>query len=103
MARLRQAEAGAEKNLDGDSAGLEAMRGALEAVAATPSPMEAAPSPSWAVRVAQGWQGEAARAPIAGWQASSRPPGIFVFGSTRATPEVAWDEDEDETSELSEA
>ena len=30
---------------------------------------------------------------------------MFVFGSTHATPEVAWDEDEDETSEseLSEA
>ena len=46
MARLRQAEAGAEATLDGG--GLEAMRGALAAVEATPSPMETAPSPSWA-------------------------------------------------------
>ena len=91
MKRLRQeaaAEAGAEVALDGVSSGLEAMRGALAAVAATPQP-EAAPSRTRTVSVpappdlADPRAGPQ-RAPIAGWQAWSRPPGVRVFGSTRA-------------------
>jgi len=90
MARLRQAEAGAEATLDGG--GLEAMRGALAAVAATPSPMEAAPSPSWAgMALPPLAPGEAFRIKRPGLLAyrqareyTQAAPGVFVFGGTSA-------------------
>ena len=99
MARLRQAVAGVEATLDGG--GLEAMRGALAAVAATPSPMEAAPSPSWAgMALPPLAPGEAFRIKRPGLLAyrqareyTQAAPGVFVFGGTSAAPAVSSGED----------
>ena len=97
MARLRQAEAvetGAEETLDGASAGLEAMRGALAAVAAAPQP-QAAPtakvSPSLASITLPAWDPTAKcwRKPVADQRSGG---GVYVFGKTPATPVAAWGE-----------
>ncbi len=85
MERLRQAEAEALKDkpeADASDAGLGAMRAAIAATkeSALRTRTVSVPAPPELADPRAGPQ----RAPIAGWQAWSRPPGVRVFGSTRA-------------------
>ena len=86
MARLRQQVEAASSSVE--ESGLDAMRAALAAAAAPPSPMEVAPRPSRAAWV--GWEppplapGEAFRVKRVGLLEARARKEAFVFGQTAA-------------------